>query len=219
MQQKFWRQGLPFTALTLTLVVGACRDRGAASRNEATSRETGAVGTTANTDTSAPARSTAAGAPGAAAGSLTDANIVALLDEANKADSAAGAMAVKKGTSTDVKAFAKLMMGEHHALRMQGEQLAKQAGITPSAPANDPVAPLAQQETSTLQSTAKGAQFDKAYIDQEVAVHRAVKDLLSQSESAAENDQLKALIKKAQPVIQKHLDRAEALQKKLSPSA
>ena len=37
---------------------------------------------------------------------LTDANIVALLDEANKADSAAGALAVTKATNKAVKDFA-----------------------------------------------------------------------------------------------------------------
>jgi putative membrane protein len=156
---------------------------------------------------------------GAGAGALTDPNIVALLDEANKADSAAGALALTKATSPAVKQFAKLMMTDHHALRVQGQQLAKKAQITPSAPANDPLAPLAQQETSTLQSTPKGAQFDRAYIEQEVAVHRAVNDLLDQAKSAAQNDQLKALIEKAQPVVQKHLNMAESIQKKLSPSA
>jgi predicted outer membrane protein len=59
----------------------------------------------------------------AAGGGLSDANIVALLDEANMADNASGAYAVTKATSPDVKAFAKLMMGEHHALRAQGQQL------------------------------------------------------------------------------------------------
>ena len=40
-----------------------------------------------------------------------------LLGQANKADSAAGALAVTKATNKEVKDFAKLMMSEHHALR------------------------------------------------------------------------------------------------------
>ena len=66
------------------------------------------------------ARTDSAAAPAAAPGALSDANIVALLDEANMADSAAGAYAVTKATNPEVKAFAKLMMGEHHALRAAG---------------------------------------------------------------------------------------------------
>jgi len=146
---------------------------------------------------------------------LTDANIVALLDEANKADSAAGALAVKKASSKAVKDFAHLMMGEHHALREQGQQLAKQLKVTPEPPANDPVTPLAKIETSALESTPKGPEFDRVYIEQEVAAHKAVLDLAENAHEQAQNEQLKALIEKAKPVIQKHLDQAEKIKGEL----
>ena len=71
-------------------------------------------------DTSAAASSTAMGADttaSASAGAWTDANIVALLDEANMADSAAGAVAATKGTSSAVRDFGKMMMRDHHTLR------------------------------------------------------------------------------------------------------
>ena len=153
-------------------------------------------------------------------GALTDANIVALLDEANQADSASGAYALGKATNAEVKAFAKLMMGEHHALRLQGQQLAKKLNVTPQLPVNDPLKPAAQAEMAALKAAPKGAQFDRTYIDQEVAIHKAVLDLAEQAHGAAQNQELKALIEKARPVIEKHLDQAEDLQKKLGkPSA
>lgn len=157
--------------------------------------------------------------PGQPAEELSDANIVALLDAANEADSTAGALARGKATNPEVKEFARLMMSEHHALRLQGQQLAKQLGITPEPPANDPVKPLAESEMAALRSTAKGAQFDRVYIEQEVAVHKAVLDLADRAHGATDNEQLKALIEKAKPVIQKHLDRAEELQDKLGEAA
>jgi putative membrane protein len=207
MDRRFWK-GISGAALGLVIVAGGCKPRNETAR----AADTTTTGAAAATDTAA---SAPANAP---ASKLTDANIVALLDEANKADSAAGAVAAAKATSAGVKRFARLMMSDHHALRRQGQELAKKVNITPAPPANDSLAPLAQQEMSTLQSTPKGAQFDRAYIDQEVAVHQAVKDLLAQAKEAAENDQLKDLISKAQPVIQKHLDQAEALQKQLPAS-
>jgi putative membrane protein len=112
-----------------------------------------------------------------------------------------------------------MMMGEHHALRVAGEQVVKQAKLTPSAPANDPVAPLVQQETSVLDSAPAGARFDRAYIDQEVAAHRAVRDLLERSEGEADNPDLKAVIGKARPVVDRHLKEAEVLQQKLAEKA
>ncbi len=214
MNAKIWQRGTSLTVLALVASLGGCRDRGRAAG------ESGAAPPAGATDTSAMAAPAAGADSGrAVGGALTDANIVALLDEANKADSSAGATAATKATSSDVKQFARLMMSEHHALRLQGQQLAKKLGVTPAAPATDPVAPLAEKETSTLSSTPKGPAFDRAYIDEEVAAHRAVKDLLSQSKESAQNEELKALIGKAQPVIDKHLEHAEALQKKLAGSA
>ena len=149
---------------------------------------------------------------------LSDANIVALLDEANKADSAAGAFALGNASSPGVKAFAKLMMGEHHALRVQGLALAKKIKVTPEAPANDPVQSAATSEMDALRAAGKGAAFDRAYIDQEVTIHKAVIDLADKAHGDAQNAELKALIEKAKPTLQKHLDRAEALQKSLGPA-
>jgi putative membrane protein len=148
-------------------------------------------------------------------GQLSDANIVALLDEANMADSASGAYAVTKATNPEVKAFARLMMGEHHALRAQGQQLAKRLGVTPQLPADDPLKPAAQSEMTALKGAAKGAAFDRTYIEQEIGIHKAVLDLAGKAHDAAQNEDLKKLIEQAKPVIEKHLARAEAIQKKL----
>jgi putative membrane protein len=152
----------------------------------------------------------------AAPGGLSDANIAYLLDEANMGDSAAGAYAVSKATSADVKAFARLMMGEHHALRAQGQQLAQKLNLTMERPANDPVQTAALSEMAALQGATKLSGFDSTYIDQEIGVHRAVLDLGAKAHDAAQSPELKKLIEQAKPVIQKHLDRAEQIQKKLA---
>ena len=196
-------------ALALALALGACNSQ--RDRDVAANAPAGAETATVPADTTASAPSAPA--------DLSDANIVALLDHANAADSTAGALAATKATNPEVKQFAKLMMSEHHALRKQGADLAKQLKVTPEPPANDPVTPLAQQETQALQSAPKGAEFDKTYIDQEVAAHQAVLDLANQAHDQADNDQLKALIEKAKPVIEKHLDQAKQLQQKLQGSA
>jgi putative membrane protein len=155
-----------------------------------------------------------------APGRLSDANIVALLDEANMADSASGDYALKKATDADVKAFARLMMGEHHALRAQGQQLAQRLNVTPQPPANDPLKPAAASEMAALKAAPKGVQFDRIYIEQEIGIHKAVLDLAEQAHDAAQNEELKKLIEQAKPVIEKHLERAQEIQKKLGkPSA
>ena len=201
------RHSLMAAACLGSLVMGACKGK-------TNTADTGRVEAPAATDTGAMA-APADTAKAAANAPYTDANIVALLDEANKADSSAGKFALGKAADPSVKAFAKLMMGEHHALRVQGEALAKKLKITPEPPTNDPVQTAGSSEMSALQSAGTGAAFDKAYIDQEVTIHKAVLDLADKAHGDTQTAELKSLIEKAKPTIQKHLDRAEALQKKL----
>jgi putative membrane protein len=150
-----------------------------------------------------------------AAGGLTDANIVYILDQANIADSARGKLAETKGTSADVKAFGRLMAGEHHSLRAQGQELAKKLNVTPQAPAGDQSEAQAKAEMDSLTAMAKGNAWDKSYIDYEVNYHQAVIETATKALGAAQNQELKDLIQKAAPILQHHLDRAKEIQGKL----
>lgn len=205
-------------SLSLLVVAGLTV---ACSKSENTAgSDTGAAaasGMAATAATPAAANSTATAAPAGstAAPALTDANIAWILDQANAADSARGKLAETKGTSTDVKNFGKLMVGEHHMLRAEGQALVKKLGVTPTAPAGDSSEAQAKAEMDSLTAMPKGAAWDKAYIGYEVGYHQAVMNIATKALAAAQNDSLKALIKKAAPVLQHHLDRAQAIQKKL----
>jgi putative membrane protein len=170
----------------------------------------------AGTDTSAASSTMSADTAAMAASSTnwSDANIFAILDEANMADSSAGSIAATKGTNSAVRDFGKRMMRDHHTLRAQGQALAKKLDITPAPPADDPLASDVQTYTQTLTSTAKGKDFDKAYIDGEVDVHKKVLDIATKAAAQTQNTELKNLIQKAAPVIRGHLDLAESIQKK-----
>ena len=146
---------------------------------------------------------------------LTDPNIVFILDQANASDSARGKLADTKATDPEVKRFGRMMMGEHHALRLAGANLAKKLGVTPTPPAADDSEAMAKTEMDSLTALAKGKAWDKAYIDYEVMYHQAVLDKATQALGAAQNAELKTLIEGAAPVIQKHLDMAKQIQARL----
>jgi putative membrane protein len=187
------------TLLTMAaLVLAAC------SKKDDSAADTMAA-TNVGADTSAVPGSTASG-------SWTDANIFALLDEANAADSTAGAVAVTKGTASAVRDYGRRMVRDHHQLRAQGEALAKRLKIIPAVPADDPVASAAQKHMDNINSTAKGKDFDKAYIDGEVEIHKAVLEIATAAAKQTQNTELKNLIQKAAPVIQGHLDLAQSVQ-------
>lgn len=191
--------------LTTAFTLGGCKrgDDGRADTAAATS------GMAADT-----AAAAAAPAPAPAGGGMTDANIAAVLDVANESDSTFGALAVRKGRSADVKQFGRLMMGEHHALRQQGQDLVKKLNVTPQPPASFDL-PGKQQEAMKDLEGKSGADFDKAYIDHEIQYHQQVLETAQNALGQAQNQELKDLIQKAAPVIQKHLDRAKEIQTKL----
>ncbi|MDB4882633.1 MAG: hypothetical protein JWL95_1399 [Gemmatimonadetes bacterium] len=193
----------PVAALCAAAIVSACAkgDKSADSARVADS---------------AAASATAAPPPAPAAPTLTDPNILAILDAANAADSSAGFVAATKGTNGEVRSFAKDMMRDHHALRKQGQDLAKKLNVTPELPAGDNSQAAATAWHDSLSAMPKGAAFDKAYIDHEVTTHRAVLETAQTALGATQNADLKALIQKAAPNIQAHLEHAQSIQTKLN---
>src|SRR6185437_8641917 len=154
---------------------------------------------------------TTAGAGGAA---LSDANIAALVDEVNMGDSTLAASALPKLTSTGAKDFAKLMMGEHHALHIQGMQIEKAQNITPALPSVDPFKPAVEAEQTALGPLSKGTAYDSTYIAQEIGIHQAVLDWAGKN--TPQNAAYQKYLKSAGSVYQNHLDKGLALEKRIS---
>lgn len=150
---------------------------------------------------------------------LTDAGIIAILDEASRSDSVAAALAAEKATDAAVKAFATSAMEDHHALRLEGDSLVKALGLVPRLPASDPLGSEAEAEMIALRATPRGPEFDRIYIEKEVAIHQAVKDFAEQAKRATPNDQIRSFIDRVTPVIERHLERAQALRSQIARTA
>jgi predicted outer membrane protein len=146
---------------------------------------------------------------------LTDANIASLVDEVNVADSTLAAAAIPNLTSADVKAFANMMMGEHHALHVQGMQVESAQSITPAAPAADPFQSAVAAEQSALTAATKGAAYDSTYLANEIGIHQAV--LAWAGQNAPQNSAYQDYMKTVGTTVQKHLDKATALQQAMGP--
>ena len=209
----------PALAMTfaLALAAGACQ-----SKTGGVGAESAAIGSAAPAaDSTATGMKTATATDSAskAKAGLNETTILGMLDGANKADSTGGALASKKGTDPEIKAYGEMMMADHHQLREDGEALATKLGVTPEPPAKDPISPYSAAAASAIQKAKKGEDFDKTYIDNEVAVHQAVLDAVNMARVATTNQEIKDLILKATPVIQQHLEKAQAIQKRLSPTA
>jgi putative membrane protein len=171
---------------------------------------------TADSGRAAESAARPAAAPAAPAPPLmSDANIFAALDEANVADSTTGSMAATKGTGAEIKAYGREMMKDHHALRAEGQALARKLTITPQPAPADSSAVKDRAVADSLTAMPAGAAWDKFYIDHAVTHHQSVLMTAQNAMSSTQNDEIKALLTKAAPVIQEHLDKAKAIQGKL----
>ena len=201
--------------MTTTRLAGVCAVLSISVFSAACSKGADKADSVAAADSAAKAAA-AVPAPAPAPAPLTDANIAAILDAANAADSAAGNVASTKAKNAEVKSFGRDMMRDHHALRKAGQDLAKKLNLTPAMPAGDTSQAAAQNWQNTLTSTPAGAAWDKAYIDHEVVYHQAVLQTAQAALGAAQDTSLKALITKAAPNIEGHLKHAQAIQTKLN---
>ena len=151
-----------------------------------------------------------------AQGGPTDPQIAAIVVTANQVDVDAGQLAKGKTHNKDVKAFAQQMVTDHTAVNKQAGALVKKLGVKPEP--NPTSASLKQGGTENLAhlKKLKGKDFDKAYVDHEVAYHQQVLDAIDKTLiPSAQNAQLKALIVKVRPAIAEHLEHAKHLQMEL----
>ena len=145
-----------------------------------------------------------------------DAQIASIVVTANQVDIDAGKLAETRAAKADVKQFAKLMVADHTGVNKQAVDLVTRLKVTPQD--NDTSKSLKDGGDKNLASlkTLKGAAFDKAYVDHEVAYHQAVLDAIDKTLIPnASNADLKALLVKVRPAIASHLEHAQHLQASL----
>jgi putative membrane protein len=146
----------------------------------------------------------------------SDPQIAGIVVTANQIDVDAGKLAKSRSKNKEVQGFANQMITDHGAVNKQAVALAKKLGVKPAA--SDTQASLkkgARENIASLKKL-KGAKFDKAYVDHEVAYHQAVLDAIDKTLiPSAQNAELKGLIEKVRPAIAAHLDHAKHLQSTL----
>lgn len=152
------------------------------------------------------------GGPAASANlqGLTDANIIAIFDAANTYDIETGMLGEQKGSTKEVRTVGASLVRDHKAVRQQGRDLAKKLGVTPVAPAVNPLAEQHVKAIADLKSKS-GTAFDQAFLDHEIAYHQAVIDAVTKTLlPAIQNAELKAFVEKVAPAFQAHLDMCKA---------
>lgn len=150
---------------------------------------------------------------GVSAQGVNDAQIASIVVTANKVDIDAGKLAASRSMSDEVKAFARLMITDHTGVNKSATDLAAKLKVTPQDNATSQSLKADGEKNLAHLRTLKGAAFDKAYIDHEVAYHQQVIDALDKTLiPGASNEELKALLVKVRPAFVAHLEHAKRLQ-------
>jgi putative membrane protein len=153
----------------------------------------------------------------ATAPALTDANIAAIVLAANTIDVKNAQLALGKTKNAKVKEFAQRMVTDHNSVNAKAVALAGKLGLKPEE--NQASRDLVKNTDATRKKIAKssGAAFDRAYVDNEVAYHQAVLDLLDKTiVPAVQNAELKDLLVSVRPAFVAHLEHAKMVQGELA---
>jgi putative membrane protein len=159
----------------------------------------------------------AAGFAWAQDGAPSDAQIAHIVVTANQVDIDAGKLAQTKASSAEVKQFGETMIKDHSAVNKQATDLVKKLGVKPEDNATSrSLAQGGRDNLAHLRELKKGGDFDRAYVDHEVAYHQAVLDALDKTlVPNAKNAELKDLLVKTRPAFVAHLEHAKMIQSKL----
>ena len=150
---------------------------------------------------------------GVSAQGVNDAQIASIVVTANQVDIDAGKLATSRSANGEVKAFAQLMITDHASVNKSATDLVARLKVTPQDNPTSRSLKAGGEKNLAHLKTLKGGDFDKAYVDQEVAYHQQVIDALDKTLiPGATNEELKALLIKVRPAFVAHLEHAKRLQ-------
>jgi putative membrane protein len=114
-------------------------------------------------------------------------------------------MALTQGADGEVKSFAQRLVNDHSAVNTKLEQIAKANNVSTTA--------AAKADDNHLAGL-RGADFDKAFVQEMLEKHRAGVAKFEAAEKDATNPELHSLIASTLPTLREHLKQAESLSKK-----
>lgn len=148
---------------------------------------------------------------------LSNPEVASVAVVANQIDISYAEIAKKKSKDAEVLKFAQTMINDHNAVIAQAAALAKKLGVTPKDNAVSQKLLADAEKTKKALRSKSGNAFNKAYVDNEVAYHKAVigavEGLLIPE---TDNAELKELLQNVVPALKAHLGHAEMLQKSMN---
>jgi putative membrane protein len=145
----------------------------------------------------------------------TNGELTALVNAYNDAEIEMGEMAQAKATDTAVRNFARRIVTEQRALKAEVTATVQRLNITPLMPSDDEDLRADHQKgLSDLNGKAKGREFDEAFLEHEIAMHKKVLDEVDDALGRNRNQEIRTLLEHVRDGLRAQLTRAEELEKK-----
>jgi putative membrane protein len=147
---------------------------------------------------------------------LSDANIAAIVVAANDIDIKNGELALQRSARSDIRAFAQTMITDHSGVNKAAVDLVTKLKVAPVENATSTGLVAGANEARSALAAKTGADFDRAYIANEVEYHRAVLSAIDDALiPSAQNAELRALLVAVRPAVAAHLNHAESLKQQV----
>ena len=148
-----------------------------------------------------------------AGGSWTNDHIFGFTHNANNGEIALGKLASTKATNSQVKAFAQQMVKDHQAMMTEAHSLMSKVNATVDSTWDDAkdLANNGADKLKELTDKAKGADWDKNYIESQVDMHQKVLDKLQDAVKNNSDTTVTAALSKATAKVQEHLTKAQSI--------
>lgn len=147
-----------------------------------------------------------------AAPKLSDAEIAAVESAANQGEIQMAQLANKTSKNAQVKSFATMMVKDHTEADTKAKKIAQTAKITPAENEVSSKVKSDGEATMTTLKAAKGAEFDRAYMDAQVKAHT---DVLATIDDKllpnVQNAEMKAHLTEVRGHVAHHLEKAKEI--------
>ena len=147
------------------------------------------------------------------AGAWTNDHIFGFAHNANEGEIALGKLASTKATNPAVKAYGKEMVKDHQAMMKDTHALMEKvkAGVDSTWDDAKDLAGNGADKLKELTEKAKGADWDKNYIESQVDMHQKVLDKLQDAAKSNTDSTVTAALAKATAKVQEHLTKAQSI--------
>src|SRR5690606_23703846 len=155
-------------------------------------------------------------APPAESFILSDADAASIMSTANNAEIQEGQLALQKSRNDAVRQFAQRMVSDHSSMNQQlAEHMRRHNGMAGANPLTDQLVANGRTTMQNLQQL-DGLQFDRPYIQNQVAMHQWLLNTIDNALiPGVHDDRLEKELRVARDVIAEHLQQARQIHSSL----